>query len=513
MKTTPQGFDPVATALFAQRLAAVAEEMGVCLQRAAFSPNVKERRDYSCAIFLGDGTLVAQAAHIPVHLGSASLSVRAAIAALELAPGDEVVLNDPYAGGTHLPDVTVLMPLWLDGRRGTPDLFVGNRAHHADIGGATPGSMGLARDVHAEGFRIPPVHLAAQVRGADERLGDLAAQRAANAVGASRLREIARASSPRELLEGAAALPRATARAMRERLAEFRRGRFSFEDALEGDGFGSGELRIALALEIAKGRAPRFDFTGSAKQCRGPLNANLAILRSCVGYVLRCLLPPGVPQNDGVLDAVSIVAEEGSIVNAIAPAAVAAGNVETSQRIVDVVLGALGAAYPPARVAASCGTMTNVSFGNEAFTYYETVAGGAGASRRRRGASVVQTHMTNTLNTPIEVIESGLPLRVDRCAVRRGSGGSGARKGGDGMVRCYRALAPMTVAVLAERQQRAPYGREGGGDGACGRTSLRRGASRTRLPAKFTSELRTGDVVEIETPGGGGHGTPRRGSR
>lgn len=511
--------DAVRLSLYSERLSAIAAEMGLALRRSAFSANIKERRDFSCALFLGDGTLVAEAAHIPVHLGAMMLSVEAARDALALGPGDVAILNDPFHGGTHLPDVTLVQPVFLvrDARR--PQFFVANRAHHADVGGAVPGSMGLARDIHAEGVRIPPVHLVrggrrvpevwrlflAQVRQPDERQGDLAAQLAANGVGERGLRELA-GSGRAELLAAARALPSATERAMRAAIAELRPGRRAFEDALDDDGFGHGPLAIRVAIDVPKrGRRVRVDFAGSAPQTEGPVNCNLAVTLSAVGYAFRCLLGPGVPQNGGVFRCLDVRAPEGSIVNARPPAAVAAGNVEASQRIVDVVLGALAGAGP--RIpAASAGTMSNVSFGNARFTWYETIGGGSGASSYRCGAHAVQTHMTNTLNTPIEVIEAASPLRVVRYAVRRGSGGAGARRGGDGIVRELEALEPMSASILADRHASRPYGLAGGGGGRPGRSALRRRGGARRLPAKCSFALAAGDRVRIESPGGGGHG-------
>jgi N-methylhydantoinase B len=514
--------DPVTASLFSELLAAIAEEMGVALRRAAFSPNIKERRDYSCALFLRDGTLVAQAAHIPVHLGATPLSVRAVIEALELGPGDEAVLNDPFHGGTHLPDVTVVRPIFLPGSR-RPDFFVANRAHHADLGGATPGSMGLAREIHAEGFRIPPVHLArggelvrdfvelfrAQVRQPDERIADLAAQRAANAVGERRLRELVASRGRRAVEAGAAQLPRVTARAMRSTLARLPAGTYRFRDSLDDDGFGGRALDIVLALTI-DGDSARFDFGGSARQVAGPVNANLAITLSCVGYALRCLLAGRAPFNDGVLAPVELIAPPDSIVNASPPAAVAAGNVETSQRIVDVIFGALARAAPDRIPAASAGTMTNTSFGNDRFTYYETIGGGSGASARRRGANAVQTHMTNTLNTPIEMLELACPLRVRGYRIREGSGGAGARRGGDGIVRELQARERMTASILAQRHRLRPWGAQGGGAGAPGRTFRVRNGRASALRGSISIELDRGESLRIETPGGGGHGSPPR---
>lgn len=514
------GSTAVATALFSQLLDAIAEEMGVALQRAAFSPNIKERRDYSCALFLGDGTMIAQAAHIPVHLGSCSLSVLAVKESLALRTGDEAILNDPFRGGTHLPDVTVVRPVFLQGRRSSsPELFVANRAHHADIGGATPGSMGLARDIQAEGFRIPPVHLArdgalvrdfvelfrAQVRQPAERFADIEAQRAANHVGATRLLELVRRRGADALLRAARELPRVTATATRGLLAGLANGRYRAADVLDDDGFGNGPLPIRLTLTIHSGTA-HFDFAGTAPHTVGPFHANLAIVRSCVGYALRCLLSGTAPLNDGVLEPVTIELPRGCLLAAEAPSAVAAGNVETSQRILDVIFRALAQAAPARIPAASAGTMSNLSFGARDFTYYETIGGGSGATRERAGASAVQTHMTNTRNTPIEVLESSGPLRVTEYSVRRGSGGRGQRNGGDGIVRAIEALEPMHAAVLADRQRSAPYGLEGGASGRSGRTTLIRKGTKRTLPAKMAIRLERGDELRIETPGGGGYG-------
>ena len=514
-------FDGVKTALFSQLISSVAEEMGEALRRSAFSPNVKERCDFSCAVFLGDGEMAAQAAHIPVHLGSTPLSVAAVLEEIDLAPGDEVILNDPFRGGTHLPDVTLVRPVFLSGGK-SPDFLVANRAHHADIGGAAPGSMGISRDIHGEGFRIPPVHLArngkligdivklfrAQVRQPDEREGDLRAQRAANHVGVQRLTELAGEHGLQTLSAGAAALPRATARAMASLLAELPRGSYRFEDFLDGDGIAGGRLPIRVRIDLDGARA-RVDFSGTAAQVPGPVNANLAITVSAVAYVFCCLLDAHVPKNGGVFDCIDLVAPPGSIVNAGEPAAVAGGNVETSQRIVDVLLGALSQAAPDRIPAASAGTMTNVSLGGVGFTYYETIAGGAGASRNARGAAAVQTHMTNTLNTPIEMLEAAYPLRVTRYAVRRGSGGRGERPGGDGIERHLEALSKMTATILADRQELGPYGLSGGLAGRPGRTYL----GKRILPAKHTLELQPGDTLILKTPGGGGHGRPGKDSR
>jgi N-methylhydantoinase B len=514
--------DPIGLALANHRLAAIAEEMGVVLGRTALSPNIKERRDYSCAVFDAAGGLVAQAAHIPVHLGSTPLSVQAAIAAVRMAPGDVVVLNDPFAGGTHLPDVTVVAPVHLRGAR--PFAYVANRAHHADIGGMEPGSMPIGTDIFQEGVRIPPIRLVARGRMVEdvlalflantrvpgERRGDLAAQWAALRVGATRLCALAAraggtarlARELRLLQDHAEAMMRATIRALPA-------GTYRATDVLDDDGLGTTRIPIRVAITLGRGRA-RVDFSGSAAQVRGPVNANLAVTRSAVLYVFTALAGGGLPINDGIARPIDIVAPEGSIVNARLPAAVAGGNVETSQRIVDVLLRALAKAAPDRIPAASTGSMNNVALGGvvdgRAFAYYETLAGGAGAGRGVAGASAVHTHMTNTMNTPIEALEAYYPLRVRRYALRSGSGGGGRWRGGDGVVREIEFRTAMRVSLLTERRSIGPYGLAGGAPGAPGRNRLARGGRSRTLAAKVTIDAEPGDRLVVETAGGGGFG-------
>ncbi len=519
--------DAVTLAVLQHRLAAIAEEMGVCLGRTGFSPNIKERHDYSCAVFDARGRLVAQAAHIPVHLGSTPLSVAAALAAFDPAPGDVIMLNDPYAGGTHLPDVTMVEPVHDDG--GALLGFVANRAHHADIGGMTPGSMPLAREVYQEGLRLPPVRLArrgvverdvltlflANTRVPEEREGDLTAQRAALALGVRRLRDLAGLLGRPALHQGMAGLQRYTARLMAATLRALPRGRYVARDVLDDDGLGTRRIPIRVAITIADGRAI-VDFTGSAPQVAGSVNANYAITLSAVFYVFMTLAREAIPANDGLLRRIRLVAPVGSIVNAEFPAAVAGGNVETSQRIVDVLYRALARAAPERIPAASCGSMNNVAIGGRdavrgrAFSYYETVAGGAGAGPRSAGSSAVHTHMTNTLNTPVEVLEAYYPLRVERYAIRRRSGGAGRHRGGDGIIRELRFLGDAQLTLLTERRTVAPFGLHGGGGGRPGRNALVRGGRRRTLPAKINLDVRAGDVLRLETPGGGGFGVVRR---
>src|SRR5262245_7427746 len=479
--------DPVALEIANHRLAAIAEEMGVVLGRTALSPNVKERRDYSCAVFDGRGCLVAQAAHIPVHLGATPLSVRAAIERVTMEPGDVVVLNDPFAGGTHLPDVTVVAPVFVRGAR-RPFAYVANRAHHADIGGMSPGSMPLASDVFQEGLRLPPVKLVARGRWAedvlavflantrvpDEREGDLQAQCAALRVGAQRMGAlVASRGGVGVLAREMAALQDYSAALMRATLRALPNGTYRARDVLDDDGFGASRLRIAVAVTLASGRA-RIDFAGTAPQTRGPVNANLAVTRSAVLYAFTALAREGIPPNEGLARPLDIVAPEGSLVHARAPAAVAGGNVETSQRIVDVLLRALAAAAPDRIPAASCGSMNNLAVGGfdrrrgRAFSYYETVAGGAGAGPHGDGLSGVHTHMTNTLNTPIEALEAYYPFLVTEYRLRRASGGRGRARGGDGLVRELRFLEPADVTLLTERRRVPAWGLAGGGSGLPG---------------------------------------------
>jgi N-methylhydantoinase B len=520
--------DPVERQVFANLLASVAEEMGAVLERAAASTNIKERRDFSAAVFDARGRMVAQAAHIPVHLGSAPLSVRAALAALDLGPGDVALLNDPWGGGTHLPDLTLVAPVFLEGRRA---FLVSTRAHHADVGGAAPGSMGLATEVFQEGVRIPPIRLVergrwnrdalrlflANVRTPAEREVDLAAQVAAQVRGVARLGELAERYGVRRLRAAADDLLRTTGAAMRAELRRLPRGLFRFEDALEDDGMGTGPIPIRVALRLGGGRAA-IDFAGTHPQVPGPVNANRAITVSAVFYVFRCLLGFDVPTNEGLMAPLDVRAPEGSVVNARFPAAVAGGNVETSQRIVDALLGALHRAAPGRVPAASAGTMSNVTLGGtdaagRPFTYYETIGGGAGASARAPGLAAVQTHMTNTRNTPVEALELAYPLRVRAQAFRRGSGGAGARRGGDGLVRAFEFLVPTAVSLLGERRRIGPWGAAGGAAGRPGRNRLGARGRLRALPGKCAVRARPGDRLSIETPGGGGHGGLSRRTR
>ncbi len=504
--------------------------MGVVLRRSSFSPNIKERRDFSCALFDRDGRLVAQAEHIPVHLGAMPYSVRAALEEFggDFADGDMVALNDPFRGGTHLPDITLVTPVFLNDERIG---FAANRAHHSDVGGGTPGSMSsLSTDVYQEGLRIPPVKIAvkgksneqilnlilANVRTPKERLGDLRAQQSANTVGAKRIIELARKFGLRTLLTGMQQLQSYSRQLMLREIGRLPRKSARAVDYLDDDGFEAKQIPIRVRVTV-KDRSIEFDFTGSASQVKGPLNAVYSITLSAVYYVVRCVTDHRIPPNEGCFQPVKVTAPPGTIVNALPPAPVAGGNVETSQRIVDVSLKALGQIVPE-RVCAACqGTMNNVTIGGvdprtkRYFTYYETIAGGFGARQNKNGIDGIHSHMTNTLNTPIEALEIAYPLRVNRYEFVHGSGGTGRFKGGMGVRRDLELLADeATVCLLGERQVVRPWGFHGGHEGAPGKYSLLRQGRVERLPSKCVVKARRSDVLSIVTPGGGGYGTPRR---
>jgi N-methylhydantoinase B/oxoprolinase/acetone carboxylase alpha subunit len=510
--------------VFKHLFLSVSEEMGVTLCRTSFSPNIKERLDYSCAVYDRRGETIAQGDHMPVHLGAMPLSVRSAIDAVRMQPGDAVMVNDPFHGGTHLPDITLVSPVFL-GRDREPTFYVATRAHHSDVGGMSPGSMPVAREIYQEGLILPPVRLVrrgrverdvlsivlANVRTPDEREGDLAAQIAANRVGESRLKAAVGRYGRRLTLSAAAALQRYTERAVRAAIREIPDGHYAFEDFLDDDGFDERPIRIAVAIRV-KGDRAEVDFTGSDPQVGGSVNANFAITWSACLYAVRCLVPGSVPYNAGVGRPLKVIAPEGTIVNAQRPAAVAGGNVETSQRITDVVLGALGRALPDRVPAASQGTMNNVTLGGRdpqsgrRFAYYETLGGGMGGRRGLAGLSGVHTHMSNTRNTPIEAIERYLPIRIGRYALRTDSAGTGEFPGGEGIIREYEMLAETTVTVLSDRRRLAPYGAAGGGAGGRGRNVLTRDGRDEELPGKVELQLKPGDRLRIETPGGGGYG-------
>jgi N-methylhydantoinase B len=559
-----KSFDPTTLEIYRALYTSVAEEMGIALRRTAFSPNIKERRDYSCAVFDAQGLVIAQGDHMPVHLGSMPMAVAAALREIELHPGDVVALNDPFAGGTHLPDVTLVMPVysgqWAVGggqqendrrhqakgrtqkaetsiaisaaRRPLPTahclFYVANRAHHADIGGATPGSMGLATDIYGEGLSIPPIRLVrkgkldqdimrlimANVRSHDERRGDFQAQIGSLRTGATRLLEIVERRGEREAADYATHLIEYSARLMRNAISAIPDGSYGAEDALDDDGVTNHEVPIKVRITIAGPKA-LVDFSGSAPQVAGPVNAVEAITVSAVSYVFRCLLGSDVPASAGLMLPIEVVAPAGSVVNATHPAAVAGGNVETSQRIVDVLFKALAQALPNRIPAASQGTMNNLTIGGidprpgsggREFSYYETVAGGMGARPDADGISAIHTHMTNSLNTPAEALEYAYPLRVREYRIRKGSGGKGKQHGGDGVIREIETLAPARMSLLADRRKRGPYGLAGGNSGKPGTAAIIRDGRKLTIGSKGSWELEAGDRVRIESPGGGGFG-------
>jgi N-methylhydantoinase B/oxoprolinase/acetone carboxylase alpha subunit len=505
--------NPAELQVLISRLTGVAEEMGAVLRRAAYSPNIKERADCSAALFDAGGELLVQAEHIPVHLGSMPASVRAAIEAFgdTLEPGDQVALNDPFHGGTHLNDLTLVAPCFVDGRLLG---WAANRAHHADVGGMAPGSIPAeATEIYQEGLRIPPVLLTqgvedvlcANSRTPDERRGDLDAQRGANVVGVERLATFAGAPLGEVTDYGE--------RRMRAALADIPDGRWTFDDVLDSCGPAPDQqepARITVALTI-EGDAATFDFTGTDRQRPGNTNAVEAVTVSAVSFALRCATDPTIPANGGALRPVTVIAPAGSLVAATPPVAVGAGNVEVSQRVADVCLGALAAAVPGRLGAANQGTMNNTLIGGQGWVYYETVAGGQGGRPWRAGMSGVHTGMTNTLNTPAEALERAFPLRVRRYRLRRGSGGAGHHPGGEGIERDLEVLEECTVSLITERRMSRPWGLHGGEPGAPGENWLLPGGDETRaerLPDKCTLRLRKGDVVRIRTPGGGGWGPP-----
>lgn len=501
--------------------------MGVALRRTAFSPNIKERRDYSCAVFDAQGQLVAQGDHMPVHLGSMPMSVLAGIRAVPMVAGDIVILNDPYEGGTHLPDVTLVSPVFSSGpSRGQKLLFyVANRAHHSDIGGMTPGSMPLSTDIFQEGIRIPPVKLfsegkrseavfrllLANVRTPQEREGDLTAQIAANRTGERRLLEIIERYGAREATSYCVHLQDYSERMVRALLRTIPQGTYSAEDYLDDDGIEVRPVKICARLTVGKGRL-EVDFRGTDAQVAGSINAVYAITMSAVYYVIRALIPETIPASAGVLRPIRILAPEGSVVNARFPAAVAAGNVETSQRIVDTLLKALGNIFPERVPAASSGTMNNLTLGGIApgdgsiFSYYETIAGGMGACSFKDGDNGIHTHMTNSLNSPIEALEYAFPFRILRYSLRKGSGGRGKFRGGDGIVRELELLSETKATLLSDRRRFPPYGLAGGSPGKLGRTTLVTKRGSRRLPSKVHFTVQPGERIVIETPGGGGWG-------
>ena len=517
--------NPILLEVFKNRFSSISEEMGVTLNRTAFSPNIKERRDSSCAIFDRDGEMIAQAAHIPVHLGSMPLSVKSAIDHVPMEDGDMVILNDPFKGGTHLPDITVVAPVFAGEE--VPSFYVANRAHHADVGGMSSGSMPLSTTLFQEGIIIPPVKLVERgtidrkmmtfllnnVRTPREREGDFAAQIMGNITGIRRTGELIDKYSLKTVKFYAKRLMDYAERVTRRTISEIPDGTYSFEDFMDDDGFNNDKIRIHVSVTI-QGDKVLLDFRKSSPQVGGSINAVYAITLSAVLYVFRALINSDIPTNNGVLRPITVLTEKGTVVDARFPAAVAGGNVETSQRIVDVILGALAEALPERIPAASQGTMNNVTIGgidprkDMPFAYYETIGGGMGATASGDGESGVHSHMTNTLNTPIEALEYSYPFLVTEYSIRRGTGGKGLYKGGDGIVREIRLQSDAEITVLSERRRLAPYGLHGGKPGTVGKNVIFRDGKSMRKPGKFSTSLSKDDIVRIETPGGGGYGKP-----
>ena len=558
--------NPVLLEVFKNRFSSICEEMGVTLNRTAFSPNIKERRDFSCALFDADGNMIAQAAHIPVHLGSMPMSVKAAIDAVTFEEGDMVMLNDPYKGGTHLPDITIVAPVFVpeelppglkaekalsqdqkdndksnteteteteifntnNKKKQTPSFFVANRAHHADVGGMTSGSMPLSSSLFQEGVIIPPLKIMKRgerdrdlmtlflnnVRTPQEREGDFAAQIMANITGIRRIRELVEKYGLPRVKQYATSLMDYSETITRKKISSIPDGVYAFEDRLDDDGKGTCDIEIKVRLTV-KGDTASLDFSNSHPQVTGSINAVYSITLSAVIYVFRTLIEENIPFNAGCFRPISVQTQKGSIVDAAFPSPVAGGNVETSQRVVDTVLGALEKALPGKIPAASQGTMNNITVGgvdernNSPFAYYETLAGGMGATALSHGESAVHSHMTNTLNTPVEALEYSYPFLVTAYAIRKGSGGKGRFSGGDGMIRQMRMLSDAEVTVLSERRVHPPYGIAGGSPGSCGRNSIVRNGKEEIMPGKFHAELKKGDTLRIETPGGGGYGSVR----
>jgi N-methylhydantoinase B len=514
--------DAIALSVFASRIEAICDEMGAVLKRVAFSPNIKDRLDFSCAVFDAQGELSAQAAHIPVHLGSMAYAMRDIVSGVDWHEGDMLMMNDPYLGGTHLPDVTLIAPLLIDQQLVG---FVANRAHHADIGAESPGSMPISDNLHYEGLVIAPdkiiqqhemqtsvvASLMSAMKNPADSMGDFNAQISANRRGIERLRALVEIMGLQRYRNALIALNGYAEKLARRALLAIPNGVYGFSDVMDDDGQGHQDIKIVTTIRIKNGEAS-VDFSGTADQVKGNINCPLSVAAAAVYYVFRCLMPTQTPACAGTFKPINILAPEACLLNANYPAAVAAGNVETSTRIVDVVMGALAQAIPELIPAASHGSMNNLAMGASAaantyaWDYYETIGGGMGAGFSSHGLSAVQTHMTNTLNTPVEALEMKYPLRVTRYAIRRGSGGQGKHNGGDGLVREYEFTQPTQVTLLTERREHQPWGLNGGQSGAIGENQL----NGQRVNGKVSLLLDAGDVLTIKTPGGGGYGEPNQ---
>ena len=513
---------PFELEIYQNILSSIAEEMGVVLIRAGFSPNIKERRDLSCAIFQSNGDMIAQAAHIPIHLASMSFAVRAVLDMPDINEGDILILNDPFQGGTHLPDITCIMPVFDNNKL---EFFVASRAHHADIGGLTPGSMPLSTSIDQEGILIPPSKLykkkrlnkklfneiMASTRDPQEREGDFNAQIGALELGEKRLKETIKKYALKKVKQAGNELLDYSEKIMKEAVREIPNGVYEFEDYMDDDGVGTIKIPIKAKVTI-KGQRAKVDLRGSSNQVRGNLNAPYSVTTAAVIYVFQCLAPSSMPLNSGPLRVVEIIVDDDSILNAKYPAAVVGGNVETSQRVVDVVFGALSKAVPEKVPAASAGSMSNFTFGGinpktgRTYAYYETIAGGMGGRSGLDGVSAVQTHMTNTLNTPIESLERELPVMLNSYSIRKNSGGRGKYKGGDSIIREYKFLSDATVSMITERRKFSPYGIKDGKPGRKGKNTLIRKSKTTTIGPKASFKVKKGESIRIETPAGGGWG-------
>lgn len=515
---------PIQLNIFASRVESICDEMGEILKRTALSSNIKDRLDYSCALFDAKGRLFAQAAHIPVHLGSMAFAMEKIVSSVEWAVGDMVMLNDPFLGGTHLPDITFIAPLFTgQGSQQQLKAFVVNRAHHANIGASSPGSMPLSTTLEAEGIIIPPTHIVKNNRLDEARLleifrekdsieagarlhilGDFTAQVSANRAGCSGLATLIDNMGTENFEGGVRALNDYGRRLAEHTLSSIPDGTYHFTDYMDDDGYGHTDIPIQCELRV-KASSVILDFNGTAKQVAGNINCPMSVAAAAVYYAFRCLMPPQTPACYGTFSAITVQVPKGCLLNADRPAAVASGNVETSTRVVDVVLGALAQVLPERIPAASQGSMNNIAMGargTQSWDYYETLAGGTGASASGPGLSARHSHMTNTLNTPVESLEMHYPLVIDRYAIRGGSGGKGRFKGGDGLVRAYRFLHDTEVTLLTERRSYRPWGLMGGQSGLAGLNTLNGQA----LAGKCQFSVQAGDILSIQTPGGGGWG-------
>ena len=516
--------DPIDLEIYRHRFIGVAEEMGGTLRRTAHSPNIKERADYSCAVFDASGNMVAQAAHIPVHLGAMPASCASALRTFsDWKPGDIVILNDPFDGGNHLPDITMLSPVFA---HDALVFFVASRAHHADVGGMSPGSLPLSSELYQEGLIIPPIKLyeaghlnasilrmfLANVRTPMERKGDLAAQQAAHAVGQRRLESMIHDFGQQEVCANASYLMHYSEHIVRTTIQSWPDGMYKFDDQLELPNHESARIQVSVKIV---GSDINIDFAGTDGTLDVPLNTVLAVTQSACYYVILCLVEEDIPINAGCFRPVEIQAPPDTLVNASRPAPVAGGNVETSQRITDALLGALASAFPDKIPAASQGTMNNLTIGGmdsdgTPYVYYETLGGGMGAAPDAHGLSGVHVHMSNTRNTPIEALEMQFPFQINEYGLIPGSGGEGLFQGGEGIVREYKFLSKATVTMLSERRHNAPWGLHGGSSGRKGKNvRISAVGHRTTLSGHFTRRFYPGDILRIETPGGGGHSSDK----